>query len=515
MSPITQITDRLGGPRRALIAAVGIGVTVLVLVVSRAMSAPSWVPAVSGVPLERTSALTDRLTEASIPYKLDRGGADILVAEGDLARARVALAKGGLVNGTRPGLELFDRQTWGWNDFTQRVNYRRALEGELERTIGHMRGIERAEVHIAIAERSAFQRTDDRPSTASVLLALSQGQSPPQDVVRGIAQLVSSSVDGLAVENVSIHDETGRLWSEPNDGSATALTGRQLRMQEELEHYLEDKAEAMVSQLVGAGNVRVRVSANVNYDRVERTTHSVDPAKQALATEQRAEIVPGAQGGAGSTNIQNSYENTKSTEVFSSAAGAIKRLTVAVLVNGRRLPPANAKDTLVRFETRTAAELTSIEKLVRSAVGVDSSRGDQVSVVSQSFEERAPVIHTEPEPVPTLANRIEQYQRPALSVIALLAVVLVAFLTLRALRAPTAIAGMPQLAALPAGVAPAAPDHMASSGHAVHSVTAPRPAPPRLHFPQADTQVRDRVVATVEHDPDGAARLVKSWIKEG
>jgi flagellar M-ring protein FliF len=513
MSTVQALTDRIGGPRRAMIAVAGLAITVAVLVASRAMSAPAWVPAVSGVPLERSGELADRLSESGIAFKLDRGGADILVAEADLARARVALARDGLANGSRPGLEIFDRQTWGWNDFTQRVNYRRALEGELERTIGRMRGIERAEVHIAITERNVFRRADERPSTASVLLALARGEAPAPDVVRGIAQLVSSSVDGLEVANVSIHDETGRVWSESNDGSATALTGRQLRMQEELEHYLEGKAEAMVAQIVGSGNAKVRVSANINFDRIERTTQSVDPAKQALSSEQKHEIVPGAQGGAGSTQITNQYENTKSTEIFSGAAGAIRRLTVAVLVNQRRVGPASARDTIVRYEARTPAELASIETLVRGAIGIDSTRGDAVSVVSQSFETGPVIARVEAEEAPTIAAQVREYQGPALSALGLIALVIVAFMTLRALRSgPTTAlpSASMALATVPSSAGSVQPVSQAAPAPVVRA-----PPPPKMVFPEADTQVRDKVISTVEQDPDAAARLVKAWIKEG
>jgi flagellar M-ring protein FliF len=246
---INDLMHRAGGGRRVMMGAVGLGTAILIMVVSRIATAPNWVPAMTNVPLQSASGLADKLDQAGIKYKLDGGGSSILVAEGDVAKARVALAKDGLPNGARPGLELFDRPTWGWNDFTQRVNYRRALEGELERTISAMRGVERAEVHLALSEQSAFRRADERPTTASVVLALKQGGEPSPDVVQGIAHLVSASVDGLNSENVSIHDETGRQWSEPNDGSSAAgLSGHELRVQQDVEKYLEHKAEDLISQ---------------------------------------------------------------------------------------------------------------------------------------------------------------------------------------------------------------------------------------------------------------------------
>ncbi len=512
---INELLDRAGGMRRVMIGAVGLGTALLIMAVSRIATAPNWVPAMTNVPLQSASGLADKLDQAGIKYKLDAGGSSILVAEGDVAKARVALAKDGLPNGARPGLELFDRPTWGWNDFTQRVNYRRALEGELERTISGMRGIERAEVHLALSEQSAFRRADERPTTASVLLALKQGGEPNAEVVQGIAHLVSASVDGLAPENVSIHDETGRQWSEPNDGSSAAgLSGHELRVQEDVEKYLQHKAEDLISQLVGPNNARVRVSANINFDKIERTTQAIDPDKQALASEQKTEITPGQQGGAAQTNIANSYENTKSTEVFSGAIGNVKRVTVAVLVNDKRLPPSSATDTVPRYQPRTAEELARIEMLVRSALGVDSTRGDAVSVVSLPFDQ--PKVTIAPLPPVDMATRIEQYQRPIVTGVALLLAFSLALFTMRTLRSrgasslalPGAIA-MSSANMLPAG-APASPTSPVV-------VPAPRaiPAPPKFVFPEANTEIRDKVVSTVSQNPDSAARLVKSWIKDG
>ncbi len=504
---LNELLERAGGVRRIAIAAVGLGVAALILVASRAATAPTMVPAITNVPLASASELADRLNSAGIKYELSHGGAEILVAETDLARARVTLAKDGIPGGNRPGLEIFDRPTWGWNDFTQRVNYRRALEGELERTIGHMRGIERAEVHLAISEQPAFRRADDRPATASVLIALKSGGGPAPEVVAGIAHLVSSSVDGLGADNVSIHDETGRQWSEPNDGNTpVGLSSRQLRLQQDVEKYLEKKAENIISQLVGPGNAKVQVSASVNFDKVERTTQEVNPEKQALASEQKAEITPGAQGGAASTNVANSYENSKSTETFSGAIGNLKRLTVAVLVNDRRLPSTGPKDSIPKWQPRTAAELQRIELLVRSAVGVDSVRGDVVNVAAQQFE--TPKAVFEPIPEVDLGTRVQQLQRPVLTGVGLLLAFVLAMGAMRTLktRGPMMAGGQPQLAMAGVPVALPAPVQQ----HA--QLRAPQPS--RFEFPEADTELRDKVVATVSKDPDSAARLIKTWMKE-
>jgi flagellar M-ring protein FliF len=229
----------------------------------------------------------------------------------------------------------------------------------------------------------------------------------------------------------------------------------------------------------------------------------VDPEKQALSSETKSEIIPGAQGGAASTNIANAYDNSKTTEVFSSAIGSIRRLTVAVLVNDRV-----AGDTIAQgAPPRSTAELQRIEMLVRGAVGVDSARGDAISVVSLPFEQAK--VNVVPEPKPTALQKYEPFVRPAAMVLGVLVAFILAIVTMRSLKQPLPAARVVQ-PALGAGGAPAVQLPPAAAA----AVAAMPPRPTRLEIMPADTEVRDKVVETVTKDPEGAVRLVKSWIKE-
>ncbi|HUX32317.1 MAG TPA: flagellar basal-body MS-ring/collar protein FliF [Gemmatimonadaceae bacterium] len=487
---VQQLIDRIGGLRRVVALGVALAAVVVIILVARWASAPVMMPVVNGVPLGSVGQLTSRLDQAGIKYELDNSGTGILVASPDVARARVTLAAdGGIPDGGRPGMELFDQPSWSMTDFTQRINYQRALEGELERTIGKMGGIDGAEVHLALNETSAYA-TSRMPEEASVVLKTRDGPPSP-DVVTGIAHLVASSVDGLRSEDVTIVDDAGHLLSEAAESnSAMSLTSHQLRVEQEEEAYLRGKVTALLSQLVGAGNARVQVSAAMNFDEVQRTTQTVDPAKQAVVSEQKAEIVPGAQGGAGSTNQATSYENSKSTEVYSPASGSIRRLTVAVLVNEKQTGTA-AKPS---FTPRSPKELAQIDSLVRSAVGIDTTRGDVVAVVSLPFNDAIlppPVAM----PKPTAINVLREYQQPAIGLVGLLLAFVVALVGLRSVRSPA----RPRQALLASPV----PNIEAAKANVFTEAVV-----------SASAAARTRVLSAVDSRPDDAARLMRAWLKE-
>jgi flagellar M-ring protein FliF len=372
-----------------------------------------------------------------------------------------------------------------------------------------------------MSENAVFRRSE-RPLEASVVLKLTGGETPPADVVRGIAHLVAASVDGLDSDHVTVVDDGGRMLTlDGEDASLAGLSSRQLAVQREVEGYLEKKAQAIVGQIVGAANARVQVSALVNFDRVERTVQAVDPDKQAVATEQRAEITPGAQGGAASSNVATSYEQSKSTETFSGAIGNVKRLSVAVLVNDRAVPGPRPSAL-----PRTAAELARIDTLVRNAVGVDSARGDKLSVVNVAFDAAVPAAA---DSVPQdLWTKVATVQKPLVAGAGLLAVMVVALLTMRAMRPAQGAPAVPQLAAagagpyaLPAGAGESLPDGQRQQvlvpgeegqRQQVLIASANTGSPIVLH--EQANPVRDQVVAIIEQRPEAATRVVRHWLKQ-
>lgn len=478
-----------GRSRALLVGGAGLLAILAILAIARSAAAPEWVPMLPGLALEEVGKVTAHLDEAGVGYRLERGGTEILVRDDELARARVSLAREGLPARGRPGFELFDRPAWGMTDFTQRINYRRALEGELERTIGQMRGVEAAQVHIAMNESSGFRRAS-QPDAASVVLTLSAGARPGRELVDGVTSLIASSVDGLASERVTVLDDTGRLLSaaiEP--GSTDGLSRRQLQVRRDTEEYLERKAEELIAEATGVGNTRVRVAADLSFDRVDRTTESIDPDQQITTREERSEIVPGeGQQGAGSTAMSAAYEAGRTVETFSGAAGTIRRLTVAVLLNET---PASEGEP----RAWTAAELASIETLVANAVGIDRVRGDRISVVATPFVQPNQVAPAG-EPVPTPLMRVREFRREIVIGVALLLAFILGMQVLRVMRATLAPAPVEgAVAALPSG-----------GEHALEQ-------PSDEAEPAPASQYAGMLARSVE-SPELAARVLRVWLKE-
>jgi flagellar M-ring protein FliF len=484
--------DSAGKSRAVLILGAGVLAIVAILAIARRAAEPEWVPLLPGLALEEVGKVTAHLDEEGVRYRLEKGGAELLVAEDEMARARVSLARDGLPTRGRPGFELFDRPAWGMTDFTQRINYRRALEGELERTITQMRGVEAAQVHIALNESSGFRRAS-KPEAASVVLSLRTGARPGQELVEGITSLVASSVDGLASDKVTLLDDAGHLLSaavEP--GSVDGMSRRQLQLRREVESYLEQKAEALVADAAGSGNARIRVAADLNFDKIDRTTQTVDPDQQVTTQEERSEIVPGAgQVGAGSTARSAAYETSRSVETFSGAAGDIRRITVAVLLN--ESPAAEGANA----RAWTPGELARIETLVANAVGLDRTRGDQISVLSAPFVS-SPLSVPAVEPAPPFFVRIPQYRNEIISVVGLILAFVLGMQVLRVLRASVAASSAATTTARQVLAAAKVPELSAHADPAALAAAAPYAG----------------LLARSAESPDMAARVLRAWMKD-
>ncbi|KYC29301.1 flagellar basal-body MS-ring and collar protein [Sterolibacterium denitrificans] len=366
------------------------------------------------------------LQQMNVPYKFSEGGGAILVPATRVHDTRLRLASQGLPKGGLVGFEVMETQKLGASQFLEQVNYQRALEGELARSIQTLQAVQAARVHLAIPKQSAFLRDEQKP-TASVVLSLYPGRALESAQVAGIVHLVASSVSQLTPNNVSVIDQNGTLVSKNGDPARdNGLDPAQLKYLSDLEQTTTRRIEAILEPIVGAGNVRAQVAADIDFSQVEQMaeTYVPNPATNAaIRSQQTSETsnaaagaalgVPGAlsnqppvpaiapitspsvagqsnAAGAGaespqvqSRNATINYELDKTIRHTRSSFGAIKRLSVAVVVNHKKSAPDS--EGKVKTTPLSAAEMQQVNELVREAMGYNQERGDTLNVANVSF----------------------------------------------------------------------------------------------------------------------------------
>jgi flagellar M-ring protein FliF len=385
---LAGMMQRLTTIQKVMIAAVGVSVMVGIYLLVAFVNSPSYATLFSNLSPEDASKIVAKLKEKEIPYQLDNGGKTILVPKPNVYDLRLTLAGEGLPQTSTIGYEIFDRTNLGISDFVQKVNYRRALEGELARTILTIEEVEGARVHLVVPERSLF-REDEKPTTASVVLKLKSGKPLRRETVQGITHLIASSVEGLESPNVTVVDSKGELLSDPaKPNSIAALTSTQYEMQQKVEQYLSHKAQNLLETVVGNGNAIVQVNAELDFRQVDRTLEQYDPEKTAIRSEQITEEKnAGRDSSTPSTHNSSvtNYEVNKTVEHIVEGMGTIKRLSVATVVNNIPTPVTKDGVTTTEYVTRPKEEMNSFTELVKKAVGFNPQRSDEVAVTSLSF----------------------------------------------------------------------------------------------------------------------------------
>jgi len=400
------------GPARigAMFAVVAMLIGFFAIVIMR-LSAPVMVPLYTDLTFDDSRAIIRQLDSLGTPYEMRQDGSVILVPKDAVLRTRMDLAEQGLPSGGTVGYEIFDKtDALGTTSFVQSVNHLRALEGELSRTITAINRIAAARVHLVLPERKLFQRDREEPS-ASIVLRVRGGLETAQ--IRAIQHLVATAVEGLKPGRVSIVDESGQLLASGDEEEGVGFVTNALQERTvAYERRLRDSIEEILSEVVGHGRARVQVSAELDFNRVTQTSQVFDPDGQVVRSSQTREEaskvgreqdnavtaanqLPGAaenSGADGDTDRERTSSNeevtnyeiskTERTEVVE--AGRIKRVSVAVLVDGIY---TQKTDGQMDYTPRSAEELERIAALVRSAAGFDKERGDLVEVVNLRFAE--------------------------------------------------------------------------------------------------------------------------------
>src|SRR2546426_7508601 len=262
--------------RRVAIGAVGLVSMAAVLGLAWWAQRPLYRPLFTNLSERDASAIVEALKAEKVTFQLEDGGRAVLVPAERQYELRLALASRGLPEGGGVGFEIFDKQTLGQTDFLQRLNYQRALQGELGRTIGQLGGVEAARVHLALPERSLFVAEDRRPS-ASVVVKLVPGRTLGRSQVDGIVHLVAASVEGLDADGVTVVDESGRMLTADRHGDPAGASSTALELQGSVERQIAERVESMLGAVVGRDKAIARVAAALDFARVERTEETYDP----------------------------------------------------------------------------------------------------------------------------------------------------------------------------------------------------------------------------------------------
>jgi flagellar M-ring protein FliF len=531
MASFSQITNRgknaiAAFDTKQLILLIGgaIAVVGVILFFGHLIITPDYKPLVTGMESSDAQALASRLAAKNIPYLISPDGKTVSVPGDKLDSSRLEIASEGMPHSGRLGFELFDKLNWGQTEFDEKVNYQRALEGELERTIQTLRDVESVRVHLVMPTDSVFLDRE-REAKASVILRLRSGQLSP-DTQRSIASLVSAAVDKLSPQNVTITD------ADTNQPFIPHLPG--LHADAELEEQLSKRLISTLEPVVGAQ--RIRASVNVDYDNSssEENQETYDPKSAVAVTMQTSEEktsggettggVPGTASNVPNANAPAKTDNEADDTVQSSKTqnatyavdktvrhtlqpvGRIRRITAALLVDDAvDIQQTNGKSSETRRE-RTPEELKQIETLAAAAIGLDEKRGDTLAVQNLTFQQSA-----QPSPAaPSKVERIRMVVNDWSSIIRYGVIFLLFLLTYLLLLRPIKKHALTAFSQLPDKSAAQLKTEMAASRVVGSSEVVTLSDPERRSL-----DLQKQLTEKVKSEPAVTGRLVQSWLREG
>ncbi|PIE69477.1 MAG: flagellar M-ring protein FliF [Deltaproteobacteria bacterium] len=371
---------------------------------------------------EDASRVVAFLEKEKVEYKLKDNGSTIMVPESRVYNLRLALAGAGALHGQGIGFELFDATQIGQTDFIQHINYQRALQGELARTIAEYPDILSARVHLVIPDKSLFIE-EQAPTSASVVLKMRNSKTLSQQEIQSIVNLVTTGVEGMTTEHITISTTKGRVLYQPRNEEGVGMTSTQFEYQQNMQHHLERRIEQLLTPIVGQDKVVARVAADLDFNQTDTHEELYDPEVVVVRSEQRseeetagfskseqgspeAEYQANNMGSAGTsetssrTESHTNYEINKVDKHIVSSLGKIERLSVAVIVDGTY--EKNEQGEYV-YQPLPKAQMERIRSLVEKAVGFDAARSDSIEVSNISFGP------PETEPLPTMGDTVVTY----------------------------------------------------------------------------------------------------------
>jgi flagellar M-ring protein FliF len=546
---LIQLFNRLGLQRVAAMAVVAVLMLGFFAFLIMRASTPQMAPLYTGLTMEDSSAIVGELQKQNIPNEIRGDGDTILVPRDQITTIRMQLAENGLPTKGQVGYEIFDQQnTLGATSFVQNINNVRALEGELARTISSLARIKSTRVHLVLPERALFSR-DKKDPTASIVVSV-RGQLAAEEI-RAIQHLVASAVEGLTPNRVTIADDTGNLLAAgAGDGSdATVIAGEADERKVGLENRLRASIEGMLSNIVGEGRARVEVSAELDLTHVTKTQQTFDPNGQVVRSTQTENVanqstnadnsgqvsastqLPGATANSTASSAPTeqastdkettNYEISNTSQTSMTDPGAIKRLSVAVVVDGTYTTDAQGNST---YAPRDQAALDQIKALVQSAIGFDQTRGDQITVANLQFAQ-GPTPSLTGTSAPGLFDftRDDLISGAEMLVTLIIALALVFFVMRPLLKRVLAPEQQPLALPVSAEIGGSAPAHSTAqaNNHSMAELEEERPqAPARIPAwmndaksqGAAQAQTLKTVGTLVQENPKQAALIVRDWL---
>lgn len=568
MDGLVNLLRSLGSARVVVMGAVAAALIGFFAFLTLQITQPPMSLLYSGLDIKDSGAITEKLSGMGVEYQVSPDGTSIMVPEGESARLRMAMAQDGLPSGGNIGYEIFDNSSsLGTTSFVQNINHLRALEGELARSIQSIDRVAAARVHLVLPERKLFARDEQQPSASIVVR--SQGRLGGGQV-SSIQHLVAAAVPGLEPGRISIVDERGTLLAAGVDRNASEVFSSNADERRiAYESQLKSELEALLGNSLGAGKVRAEVMAEIDFDRVTTNSETYDPDSQVVRSSQIVEETGNnterENSGAsvannlpeadiaqetGPTNTSSNarteetvnYEISKTVRTEIQEAGRIKKLSVAILVDGRY---TENEDGTTTYEPRAQEELDKIGTLVRSAIGFDEARGDIVNVVNMQFADVEPIESAAPEANDIFGVKRADFFRLAQLVVMAVVAALVILLVVRPLLVrmleslpPPQPAGRPAGALPGGGQAPALAGMGGMGGQlAYHGneqeygeggslVPAGGMGAPEMggggssfDLSQIDGQMQENAInkigEVVTRHPDEAASIIRNWLYNG
>jgi len=448
MSRYTEIINEFFAPLSTAQRTMFVGLTLVIVTAIATLfywtQQPDYTLLFGSLQAEPAQGIIQELDERGVQYRIENSGRSIYVESSKVDELRIQLAPMGVSQSDVKGYELFDTNSLGMTDFMQQVNKKRALEGELARSINSLDQVESTRIHLVLPERSPF-RENSVEASASCILNLKQGQKLSTEQIVGMTSLIAGSVEGLETGNVTVLDQAGnRLTDEHGQNSDFASGSLQMQMRQKTESYLTERGQTMLDRVLGSGNSIIRVSVEHDFDRLIRESDLIDPESRTIISEERSNqsqsnedrqpvavdeftpidrrgeaVVVSSEDNESTTQTRN-YEVNKTREVFEKTQGEIRHLSASVLLNYKQVVQQNENGEEIKIsEPYSREEIEQFREVVSLALGMQPDRGDQLSLEQIQFHNPISVNEQGYVNQPTSWNNIFRWTLIGLTFIAI------------------------------------------------------------------------------------------------